>query len=873
MKNTKFKEIYENNKDIFVNRTKIAEKIINNIKKYGDLSVPDSYGIGYDAGSLTLNRFGAANYLRYIAAQEGENKTLGYLSEVYCNKNEITVKQGAVPVVMEKWDINSAKGRFVNYYCLSDLENTDINTRWVNFHDSDIDFDYAGDLFEAVGLDRDLIYDGPEPSVENIKKEIFKYAKEQRCNDLSAALTVHLFCRRCHLSQPKDLFTEDMISTMEKSPDKLFRSMKTATKICNYIDYANKRHLNVIKNARQTTLEDVLIDDEKKLFDGLEVEFFWSEGNLKSPDGKYYVGLDDKKWAIENGYISKEDVSKENFHIFKGEEAYKFLAALVHKDKELFNKRFIEHTGYNKTKLNIIYRDYEHGTFRTDLGDLEWGNKESVIECLEKRLNMHRNNILNCDDTAKEQLIFLDDKQKIGVQELREEAAKEKKHLEEMLKRLYLDEKKYYEIHPEIKEYNAYKADTYKFVVEKRFLEHLKKLPTNGMREYDLYLYPNIKDMQDLEFNNDFYYSSSLINSNMGLSDIINYTPNTPLSEGIDKLSVDDFKSRYNGKENNYVIIESYYSPQHIMKSFVNTRNELYTKGFEIACLYTEKEYETYKKMENLEYSKMCVPLNPYVNGDKKIEIERFEGVKALRKAATDFYNENRIDSRDYLLNNPVYKSYLSFDGRDQQIVDMSEKSYSHEKFSFYDTFCENEKNKKDLEEIVKFTGKYYDNHYDAHYYEAHLKDAIESPENYQKYQDFHNKENKLLSVNEKLEKWQENFPDDLVSKSKLSYDDVRTLAKYYHGKGNIILGHKHYELKDANRIVLKEMIKDGLSEAKIKNVFMGLNNIIARSNIASDKGIAEILKEPEIKKLLNEQKTIKRQGRTKTAASIVPVA
>lgn len=70
------------------------------------------------------------------------------------------------------------------------------------------------------------------------------------------------------------------------------------------------------------------------------------------------------------------------------------------------------------------------------------------------------------------------------------------------------------------------------------------------------------------------------------------------------------------------------------------------------------------------------------------------------------------------------------------------------------------------------------------------------------------------------------------------------------------MLGHQEVDLKDSHRLVMKEMINDGLSEAKIKAVFTDINGRIAPKTEGTDEIIADLLKEPEIKKMVKKAKS-----------------
>ena len=104
---------------------------------------------------------------------------------------------------------------------------------------------------------------------------------------------------------------------------------------------------------------------EKPLFRGLVVTFEYSEKDLGVPENT----------------------------TFRGEEAYKFIKKLMEADIEQNKIQEMKKAGmdikgsyYEKTYVDIKYRDYETGRIRIDLGDLEFGGKEKVSDGLEYRL-------------------------------------------------------------------------------------------------------------------------------------------------------------------------------------------------------------------------------------------------------------------------------------------------------------------------------------------------------------------------------------------------------------------------------------------------------------------------------------------------------
>ena len=102
------------------------------------------------------------------------------------------------------------------------------------------------------------------------------------------------------------------------------------------------------------------------------------------------------------------------------------------------------------------------------------------------------------------------------------------------------------------------------------------------------------------------------------------------------------------------------------------------------------------------------------------------------------------------------------------------------------------------------------------------------------------------------MEELRKNKPLDVLKKAKLQYEDISKVGEYYYKLAEL----KDNELipqYDKDREIIKEMIQDGLKDARIRVVFM---NIEDRRNIPHQNHVAAILKEPIIK----QYKTMFRQ-------------
>lgn len=243
------------------------------------------------------------------------------------------------------------------------------------------------------------------------------------------------------------------------------------------------------------------MDDESLLFKDLEVTFDYCDTQIKGPDGHRFIDTDPLEPIPGN----------DNPGVYKGIEAYKFLAALNHLDKECFNNRIYKYNNAFKTNFTVKYKDYFHKV-RFELGYLSLKNKSSVIEAINDRMEMYRINELEETHLVKARLLeeyqkehnkdmaedFSEDEINQKVSELQEQLKLESAQAKEMFYGLKADEVIYLEKHPEMKEYNAFKADTFKYVVEQRMLDYLDSLPNKGCTEHNLYFIDHILKVEEL---------------------------------------------------------------------------------------------------------------------------------------------------------------------------------------------------------------------------------------------------------------------------------------------------------------------------------------------------------------------------------------
>lgn len=502
-----------------------------------------------------------------------------------------------------------------------------------------------------------------------------------------------------------------------------------------------------------------------ELFEDLEVNFDYSETVIEGLDGRFEPG------------------------IYKGEEAYKFLAALLRADKASFEAGYTRYVGYDKTSLSLKYKDRETGKGRIDLGSMDFEDKTSVAEAL---------NCMFCDYFGKD-----------------------------ILAEFKSQEKKYLASHPEWQKFNEYKVDAYWYIVEKRFMDYLKKLPGNG-KEFGFPFLPNVLEERPINFGVESYIVSpsldDLWNTGHFSARVMNRYSGSELKEALDK-----------GSQSEYVIVKSTMNPISLTEALEDPYKPLNKLDFQIGQLYTETEYETYQQINKLEYRKNLVHTNPYA--DRKADEEYFViGYAALLDAVDDYYKSN-YDNRLVEIYGPLYNNSFKINGLEKTDFVVDDRANK----GFFETFADGD-NVQLLKDMARFAGKYFeDANGDNHF--RHVVSGV-YPVN----------EETVLTQDEKIDKLRKQCRvAEKLQKGKISDYDLDDLSWYYRLVGNVRLGHEKMDLKDSDRVVVKEMIKDGLKATQIKSLFKWVHSKVAPLDEHKDSVVPEILQEPEIKKFRKE--------------------
>ena len=239
-------------------------------------------------------------------------------------------------------------------------------------------------------------------SLQDGLKAVGKYAEKFGADELTKILAKQMWLTeikiQTKLKSFLPTFSEEILSEIEKTPDKIFEGM-------------NKAQL-ILKNLRRERIKPKAEEIPAGLFEDLKIVYHGSEKEITNKDG---------------ATISIET-------ILKGESAYEFLFMLKF---ELNQKIWLE----------ISYKEYEHGKILIDSEDAELIAEGTVTEFLRKRLDKNRQQILNNPQELEK---YLASNKAITAAEILAQVKMESDELEKVLTEFEQEENLYLEKHREI---------------------------------------------------------------------------------------------------------------------------------------------------------------------------------------------------------------------------------------------------------------------------------------------------------------------------------------------------------------------------------------------------------------------------------------
>ena len=241
-------------------------------------------------------------------------------------------------------------------------------------------------------------------SLQDGIEAVSKYAENIGADDLTKILVMQMWLAeikmKTKLKYFLPTFSEEILSEMEKNPNKIFDGMNKAQ--------------SILKNLRQEKIKPAPEEMASGLFKDLKVVYHGSEKEITNKYGATF--------PIET--------------MLRGEIAYEFLFMLKFEVKQ-------------KIWLEISYKGYEHGKILIDSEDAELIAEGTVTEFLRKRLDKNRQQILNNPQTLEK---YLASDKAITADEILAQVKIESDELEKVLTEFEQEENLYLDKHREILE-------------------------------------------------------------------------------------------------------------------------------------------------------------------------------------------------------------------------------------------------------------------------------------------------------------------------------------------------------------------------------------------------------------------------------------
>lgn len=447
-------------RDIFDTRDRLNPKIVERLRKYGNLEPPGIYGRPYNGGAKHGQEYplSRANYLRLVTMQDDEHRYSDprWVWQETARKNGWTLKPAARAAMLEVYrrgEDGKAVPELWKFYNVQDFKN-------YPYEPLQIKGDRPEDFRQAIGILKDNGIDiSWKAGSEQIFAAVKQYAKERGEDEFSAPMTAHLFLKTNYLSydyEKHPLYTEAQLKKLEYNTKIIFAAVKRAQNLYDKMESIQEK----VQRQEQAVTEAVRGKEfeprpreaaKEGLFQDLYVDFAWSETPIRN---------------------EKDEVYKDGIHL-NGEEAYKFLAAFNALDKKVFNDKLRGFMGYNKVKMAISYGKYHETEYKVrTLGKLNFCNDTSLARGLERHFNTYRTALIEMPELRQN---LLRKNQGLTDEHIVENCQEANEFCSREMQKMRAEENLYLEMHPEVQALNAQKANTYLYVAKK---EDFRRMPS-----------------------------------------------------------------------------------------------------------------------------------------------------------------------------------------------------------------------------------------------------------------------------------------------------------------------------------------------------------------------------------------------------------
>lgn len=417
--------------EIFADREFVARKVLRNLHKYGNIFPDGHFFRGVHGTSENISPMERPNYLRYAAyLKEGNEQDTDH--HHFVNLQEaaalnIHINEKSVPLYLEHWHGSPHTGYTATlepYYVAEELS----GQVWANSPEM------LNRLATEIGWTSrdkgDYFLDHPKEYAEELRFFAMQKAIDNGNDQLTAKAFSQVVLAEYGLSvnyRDNPLFTKDELLVFEAKPASLYETFYRATDMVKEMHKTYEKAQEAAQDVSQELSDIPLPDDEmaesaisenneetfnqeieeateastvevpptsdettetiteseqenNELFSSLKIHIDWIDAPIRDWDGHEY----------------------ESNTTLTGIKAYEFLVKYNEMDKELFNNCYTGCDG--KSRISFEYNGYKHNngeSFRIDLGDLEFGNRQSIYEALKYRLLLYTNSVLNSDREAQ----------------------------------------------------------------------------------------------------------------------------------------------------------------------------------------------------------------------------------------------------------------------------------------------------------------------------------------------------------------------------------------------------------------------------------------------------------------------------------------
>lgn len=496
-------------RDIFDTRDRLNPKIVERLRRYGNLEPPGVYGRPYNGGAKHGHEYplSRANYLRLVTMQDDEHqyKDPRWVWQETAKKNGWVLKPTARAAAIEVYR-KGEDGKVVpdlwKFYNVEDFKN-------YPYKPLEVKGDRPEDFRQAIGILKDNGIDVSwKAGSEQIFAAVKQYAKERGEDEFSAPMTAHLFLKTNYLSydyKKHPLYTDAQLDKLANNNKIIFAAIKRAQNLYDKLESIQEkvqRQEQAVTEAVRAKEVDIKQEPVRKkgLFQDLYVDFAWSETPIRNEKGEVY---------------------KDGIHL-NGEDAYKFLAAFNAMDKDVFNDKLRGVMGYNKVKMAVSYGRYHETEYRIrELGKLNFKNEASLAKGLERHFNEYRTALIEMPELRQN---ILRKNQGLTDEQIRESSKEAIDFCSRELQQMKLEEKLYLELHPEIQAINSKKANTYLYVAKK---EDFKRFPSAFV--LGVHTQNDVNELQVAEKVGDYH----IFREGLGLkSDEVAFESARPLNKG-----------------------------------------------------------------------------------------------------------------------------------------------------------------------------------------------------------------------------------------------------------------------------------------------------------------------------------------------------